>query len=57
MGKHSRKTDLSPADAQKIADAAQALTPAEQRSAIAAYFEGAHQARDTGSSGKHQKEG
>ena len=38
-------TELSPAEARLIGDAAMALTPAEQRSAIAAAFEGSQQAR------------
>lgn len=46
MGRHSRLEDLTPEEAKAIADAAMGLSPAQQRAAIGAAFEGASRARD-----------
>lgn len=46
MGRHSRKGELSPAEARRLEQAVQGVSPAEQRAAIEAAFEGAKQARE-----------
>lgn len=46
MGRHERKSDLSPAEARRLEQAVQDLSKAEQNAAIEAAFEGAKQARE-----------